>query len=143
MEINGAKVVDATKPLTIEILPKDIQKGNNKDPGACAAAQACLRQLHATAARVHIGRTYLMIDKKWLRFNTPRSLRSEIIAFDRGGAFAPGEYTLKPLQPSERAKRGKRAGSADKTDRNGRRNTKKRPRAKHVVTGIREHGANR
>ena len=40
MKINGKKVVDATKPVKITITPKDIAKGDNKNPSGCAAARS-------------------------------------------------------------------------------------------------------
>lgn len=139
MQIAGLKVVDATRPLPVKITDADIKKGNTKDPASCAAALACLRKPACTEARVHIGRTYLKQGNKWVRYQTPRSLRSEIIAFDRGGSFAPGDFVLKPL-PS-----GSRLGHYTHVSKN---KNNKRPRVAkkksyHTVTGIREHGANR
>src|SRR5229473_1329182 len=127
MKIAGLPVVDAPKKRTITITESDVEKGNTKDPAKCAAAQALLREKDCTEARVHIGRTYLKIGKKWVRYHTPESLRGEIISFDRGAMFQPGEYTLTPMQPSKKAT-GKAQGSftAKKKGTN--------PRAKyHVV----------
>lgn len=135
MKINGVNVVDASKKIVLHISPRDVAKGDNKNPSACAAAQACLRQLHADDARVHIGRTYLKIDNKWVRYRTSKALRSEIVAFDRGGKFMPGEYTLEPMPPSDRLGRKKEKGP--KLQKRGPR------RRYHIVAGIREHGANR
>jgi hypothetical protein len=146
MKIADFPVVDSSKKLTITITPKDVAKGNTKDPAACAAAQACMRQTGATEARVHLGRTYLKMEKKWVRFNTPEALRSEIISFDRGHEFQPGDYTLRPMPPSFRAKAGKRQGSATAgaRDRGSKSRVPKKPRTKpHVVHGVRAHGANR
>lgn len=135
MKIDGKTVIDAKEPVVIHVKPIDVERGNTKDPGGCAAARACMRELHATAARVHIGRTYLKFEDKWIRFHTSRALRSEIVAFDRGGKFEPGEYTLSPMQPAKRM--GKRQGTPSKAKRG-------RKRAKpHLITGIRAHGANR
>lgn len=140
MRINGIPVVDATKPLKITITKRDVTRGQTKDSGGCAAAQAIMREMHASAARVHIGRTYVKADDdKWMRFETPPSLRAEIIAFDRGGSFEPGTHVLKKLRPSHFT--GKRQGSASRNARP--RTATKRARPKHVVTGIRHNGANR
>jgi len=137
MRIAGLPVVDAPRKLTIRVTESDVQKGNTKDPGKCAAAQALLREKDCTEARVHLGRTYLKLGKKWVRYHTPVSLRGEIISFDRGAIFQPGEYTLTPMQPSHRAT-GKAHGSP-KTKKKG-----TKPRAKpHIVYGVRQHGANR
>ena len=138
MRIAGLPVVDAPKKRTITITESDVQKGNTKDPAKCAAAQALLREKDCTEARVHIGRTYLKIGKKWVRFHTPESLRGEIISFDRGATFQPGEYTLTPMQPAKRA--GRTQGSAKSAPRTPPKKIRAKP---HVVHGVRSHGANR
>src|ERR1700742_1850454 len=95
MEINGKRVVDAIKPITIHITQRDTKEGDNKNPSSCAAARAVKRDVvECVSARVHIGRVYVETPKKWIRYNTPDALRTEIIAFDRGGTFAPGQYKL-------------------------------------------------
>lgn len=141
MEIAGLKVVDATKPLKITISKADVAKGDTKDPGACAAARAAVRSGECTEARVHIGRTYLKVKTPsgraaWRRYLTPKSLRTEIVAFDRGATFAPGEYTLVPLPPATRKARGTAHGS----DTNKNNHRPKIARIKHhKVSGVR-HG---
>lgn len=136
MTIDGIPVIDAKKKVKIVISASDVKRGKNKNPAACAAALACLHDVKGCAkARVHIGRTYLLLKKKWVRYFTPDSLRTEIVSFDRGGGFSPGTYTLSPMTPSDRAV-GKRQGGPD-TRRTG----KKRHR--HVTTGVRHFGANR
>jgi hypothetical protein len=137
MTIDGLPVVDAKKPVTIKIGQPDILKGNTRDPAACAAAVACKRIMHAKKARVHLGRTYVLMGKKWLRFMTPMSLRTEIVSFDRGAKFAAGTYVLSPPQPSMRM--GKRTGS----DKDKRKGGAKRRAPHHILTGLRAHGANR
>lgn len=147
MKINDFPVVNATKKISITITPRDVLNGNTKDPGACAAAKACMREVDGcTAARVHLGRTYLKMDKKWIRFQTPVALRAEIISFDRGHEFQPGEYVLRALTPSERAKTGRRQGSnkPGARDKGSKNRTPSKHRAKpHVVHGVRSSGANR
>ncbi len=110
MEINGVRVVDANRPITIEIKDTDVKKGSNKNPAACAVALACKRTFHGADARVHIGRTYIKLGNKWMRFGTPKSLRTEIIAFDRGGTFAPGKYVLSPMDKGNRLGKHKPTG---------------------------------
>ncbi len=134
MNINGKKVMNAFQKIVLVIKPNDIKNGDSKNPSECAAAQACMRQLHATQARVHIGRTYVEVNDKWLRFRTSDALRSEIIAFDRGGTFEPGTYELLTIPPSDRKPRTK------SRKRQVRRAVKKHY---HTVTGIKQHGANR
>jgi hypothetical protein len=148
MWIDGIRVVNPTKKLQISISQRDCDRGQTKDPGACAAARALLREVpNAKQARVHLGRTYVLIDdggkKVWERYQTPQSLRAEIIAFDRGGEFAPGEYTIPPLPPSVRAKFGKRQGTPHATDNIGSKKRKRIARPIHVTENVRAKGANR
>lgn len=138
MKINGLPVVDAKGPVTIKITNTDVKNGNNKDPASCAAARALCRKQGIAEARVHIGRTYVRIGRKWIRYYTTPALRSEIVSFDRGGSFEPGIYKLRPLAPSDRAS-GKRQGSAKAVPS---KNPKKR-QAYHWVRGVRQWGANR
>lgn len=144
MKIGGLPVVDANKPLRVKITPRDIARGDNKNPSGCAAARAIMRQTHCTQARVHIGRVYVKDDqkKRWVRYRTPMAMRSEIISFDRGSEFAPGEYIIPPIQPSHRGD-GKRRRIAKPGTGHGRNNPHKTKSKPHVVSGIRPRGANR
>lgn len=152
MEINGKKVVDATSKAKIHITQTDAIKGANKDPGACAAARAAKRDIaDCLSARVHIGRVYVEHKTKWVRYFTPDALRTEIIAFDRGGTFQLGVYELKPPSKTETEEarkeyrtddrhKNKKAAAKAKSPRN----TLKIARIKrHNVSGIRPSGANR
>ena|SRR5882762_1769533 len=155
MEINGKKVVDATKAVTINITNRDVTDGDNKNPSGCAAARAAKRDIpSAINARVHIGRVYIEKPDKWVRFETPHALRTEIIAFDRGGSFEPGEYKLTPPSATiaqRAAYRLRISRSGSNTSRNRGEHPAKRPRKalvvakvkRHEVTGIRPKGANR
>jgi len=137
MQIGGQTVKDAPKAVTIHITRGDVKKGATKDPAACAAAQACKRELHVTDARIHIGRCYLKINNEWQRFQTSPALRQEIITFDRGGVFAPGTYTLKKVSHSNLGiKKTKPKGAKDNRVKIAR-------RSYHIVSGVREKGANR
>lgn len=145
MEINGKKVVDATKLLHIEITKRDAELGNTKDPGGCAAARAIIRsfkQEGAKAARVHVSRIYVEYPDKWVRYRTPNTLKTEIVSFDRGRSakFMEGNYGLLPIAPSDRiAARKRNAGNDPRTK-------SKRPkiaRAVHQIEGVRARGANR
>lgn len=134
--IEGLPIIDAKAPVVLTITPGDIRKADPKDPGACAAARACWRQFRVEA-RVHMGRVYVRTAKDhWTRYLTPPSLRTEIVAFDRGGTFQPGNYVLPAPQPS------KRLGKATGTDTNKtppvRKNAKSRA-PRHIFEGVR-HG---
>lgn len=149
MEINGKRVVDASKPATVVITPRDIAKGDNKNPSGCAAAMAAKHSIEGClSARVHIGRVYIEQDKKWVRYNTPDSLKQEIIAFDRGGSFAPGEYVLRPVSAAEtpagrRNANGPRGSGTTGAARNRRKKLMVAKIKRHEVSGIRPKGANR
>lgn len=132
MKIDGLTVIDATKPIKLVITKRDIELGNTKNPAACAAARAAVRQFHVEAARVHLSRVFLKINGKWRRYEAPGSLRTEIVSFDRGGGFRPGEHYLAAPRPSH--KTGARAPGRGRTRKT------KRVRPYHISTGIRAHG---
>ena len=135
MKINGTIVKDADKPVSFTVTKTDVKGGASKKATSCAAARALCREGHAEEARVHASRAYIKKGGKWLRFGVPPAMRNEIIAFDRGGEFAPGTYTLAPLHPAARldAPTPKRYAETGKKPSAGRR-TK---RVYHVVSGIR------
>lgn len=141
MKIDGQKVVDAKRKIALEITDADVGKGKTKNPGLCAAARACMRQIPGVeAARVHLSRVYLKVkgkvkkDAQWVRYATPPALRNEIIAFDRGGEFEPGKYTISWVQPSTHFGKKRKRFDTSKGPRHG----KKSPRSKpHRVTNVR------
>lgn len=147
MEINGKKVVDATRKVKIKITPRDATEGDNKNPSSCAAARAAKRDVpHCISARVHIGRVYIEQKDKWVRYNTPGSLRTEIIAFDRGGSFDPGEFELQPPPPSQTEEAQQERNRKRKSGISSGKNPRKVKVAiikRHNVTGIRPRGATR
>ena len=102
MKIAGKKVVDARKPLLLEITSRDVANSSRKDPNNCAAAVACKRQEHVKDVRVHLSHTYVDVGDKFIRYVTPNRMRTEIVAFDRGVQFEPGQYNLRPPQPSHK-----------------------------------------
>jgi hypothetical protein len=125
MEIAGKKVVDAKRPVKIVITERDTKDGDNKNPSSCAAALAAKRDVpDCISARVHIGRVYIEHRDKWVRYMTPESLRTEIVAFDRGGSFQPGDYVLKAPSPTEtiegKREYNRKKRNADKAYPNGR-----------------------
>lgn len=134
LAIDGIPVTDAKHPITLTITDKDCRGGDPKRPDTCAAARAIRRQEGVADVRVHLGRIYLRQNKgNWQRFKTPESMRNEIIAFDRGGAFNPGTYELSPIPPNEQKKRGK-AHSPMKQAQRGKGKKRKKP---HVVANVR------
>lgn len=137
MKIDGLPVVDAGRPTILTITAGDIRAGKPGDPTCCAAALACMRQLGASAALVHMARIYVKFGKKWVRYHTPGSIRSEVIAFDRRSSFKPGDYKLNPLQPSKTT--GRQQGTRNGQTRHGQ--SKKRRAAPHFLTNVRERMA--
>jgi len=95
LEIDGLPVKDAKKSIRIEIMREDIVNARKKDSTCCAVAKACKRGLNVKAVKVHLTRLYLNTDGKcFTRYIVSGAMRSEIIAFDRGGKFMPGMYNL-------------------------------------------------
>ena len=137
MKIDGLPVVDAKTPIMLSINAHDIKKGAGGDPDHCAAAVACMRQLECKAAKVHMGRIYILTGKKWYRYSTPASIRSEIIAFDRRVSFKPGIYKLNPVCPPEVAARGKQQGSRTNQTRAKTAARKYKRATPHFVEGVR------
>jgi hypothetical protein len=61
-----------------------------------AAAKAACRINGVGEARVYRSRTFLLLERAsgkpiWMRFHVPIRLRAEIVSFDRGGSFEPGD----------------------------------------------------
>jgi hypothetical protein len=137
MKIQGIDVIDANEEIEVTITPNDIKLGKKKSAHECAAARALCREHHAEAATVHLSRAYIKKNGKWWRYSVPPMLRSEVIAFDRGGNFAPGDYTLKAVQPTQ--KLDAPAYRKLPRNRNGSRpQTGNRPKKPyHVVAGVR------
>lgn len=89
-------VVDAIHPLVVTVTEADVKESHKKTNSDCAFAFAVKREYGVKEVRVHLSRTYIRAATKdrWLRYQTPDALRSEIIAFDRGGEFKPERFTL-------------------------------------------------
>jgi hypothetical protein len=129
LSIDGLPVIDAKKPFKLEVSPSDVKTASKKLPNACAVAKACQRELHAEEVRVHLSRVYVRLNTKhWLRYVTPKSMRTEIIAFDRGGKFVPGVFHMAAPQPS------KRLGPKD----NGGKSTKPKKGPKRLFAVVRD-----
>lgn len=133
MRISGLQVVDAKRDQLIHITNNDVKRGGVKDPSTCAAALACRRDLQCTEAQVHIGRTYVKQGRNWVRYVTPSSLKYEIVAFDRGGQFEPGEYVL--IAPKGALRLGYEKPTGPKKKKGRKRETY------HVITNIRSRPA--
>lgn len=140
MQINGKVVVNSKRKIKLEISAIDVRKGRMKDPSTCAAAQCLLRTVPGIlSARVHKKMTYIEFENRWERLLTPTALQHEIVAFDRGAAFYPGNYMLRPLSPAEQLRYDQKHN-----DKFNRPNKSKRIRPYHITEGIRgKRGANK
>ncbi len=133
-KFNGKPVEDASVGMTVTVTNRDVAKAKGNHPDSCAAAVAICREQHAAEAHVHVSRTYVLHEKtakNYKRYLTPPSLAREIVALDRGGTFAPGDYILKP--PSKHHQLGKGYGSSTNKAKKG-----GKPRnPQHVTVSIR------
>jgi hypothetical protein len=141
--IEGKPVVDADKPVTVHITPEDCARGSKKDPEKCAAALALKRITACDESRVHLSCTYLLFGNKWLRYATPPSLKAEIISFDRGGGFYPGDFRLHPMPEALRLRPANPKPSAKRARTNAAHRTKTEKkkgeqRVFHRVLGVRD-----
>lgn len=129
--IDGLPVINAKRPVKLTVTEKDCKGGNPKNPDSCAIARCMMREFHASEVRVHLSRAYVKTTPdKWVRYITTKPLRTEIVAFDRGGTFAPGEYHLSAITPSKQVRKHK------KTKKPGT-GTRAKPVKRHVVTDVR------
>ncbi len=127
----GLPVVDGHEDIDLVINKNDVENSRKKDPNNCAAAMAGRRELK-TDVRVYLTRTYVKDAKheRWVRFITPRSISTEIISFDRGASFEPGEYTLKaPIETQKLGYSARRGGIKTGTGKKRKKN--------HITTNVR------
>ena len=94
--LNGKPIVDADKPLKINVMRKDIQKADPCDPCNCAVAQSLKRI--PNVMNVRVGSTVVLVEKprKVFRYKLSAEETRRIRAFDNAGYFQPGSYELKP-----------------------------------------------
>jgi hypothetical protein len=134
MKLEGLPVYDATEPITFTVTKRDANKGGIKDPESCAMALACKREQHSKDVRIHINYSYVLQKDHWLRYRTPACVGREIIAFDRGGTFDPGEYMLLVPFKSNRLNHVKKHDPI-RIGRRGKQMAKKR--YMHITTNVR------
>lgn len=98
------KVKDAKKGINITVTKDDCFRGTKKAPNKCAMANAFQRKEGYDGAIISKAISYLIQGDQAIRYKTPESVAREIVSFDRGQDFDPGDYSLKA--PSEREKLG-------------------------------------
>ncbi len=91
-------VKDATRAINVEVIHQDTNSKAVKNHKACAFAEACKRSKPIDGAVIAVRTAYLIKGRQATRYLIPESLSREIVAFDRNGRFASGEYYLaKPV----------------------------------------------
>lgn len=101
-KLDGLPIIDAIMPISFKVTNRDIKRGGLQQPDSCAMALACKREYHYKDVRIHIHYSYILEKDHWVRYRTPNSVAREIVVFDRGGTFDPGEYTLLVPYKSDR-----------------------------------------
>lgn len=99
---NVIKVSDADDDLEIEVTQKDVRQSVKKDHHGCALAVAMHHEKKCTGAIVSASVAFVIKGDKAIRYSIPERARKEIVSFDRGASFEPGEYTLKAPKSSYR-----------------------------------------
>jgi hypothetical protein len=67
--IDGLPVVDARKPIILNVIKADCKGGDIKEPSTCAVARAFQREFHVKEVRVHLTRAYVKTSPdKWTRY---------------------------------------------------------------------------
>jgi hypothetical protein len=94
-------VIDALTPLDITVTKQDITASKPNDPQNCAYARS-IRRDHPGIEDCFVNRSsaFIVYPKAIVRYVLTTSMQKEIVAFDRGGKFAPGEYHLCPPCPA-------------------------------------------
>lgn len=88
------KVVDATRDVEVEVTPSDVSASKKREHAVCAMAVACKRKTHATGVIISRAVAYVIKGRRAERYLVPASVAREIVSFDRGAGFEPGEYKL-------------------------------------------------
>jgi hypothetical protein len=88
------RVTDASKGLEIEVTKQDDKISRRSDHAGCAMAVACKRELKLDGVIIARTVAYLVKGDEAIRYDVPEAVSREIVSFDRGGGFAPGNYAL-------------------------------------------------
>ncbi len=122
---DGVPVVDATADVTIYVTAPDVACASQKDPCACAVAQAVKRTV-GDQAEAEVWRSFAYVkapredgSMAWTRFRLSPATRKRIVEFDLTGVAPVAGYVLKAPTPTQtleyrrkqRAKSVRRPGS--------------------------------
>lgn len=107
---NVVTVRDATRNVAIAVTERDERESQKKAHTSCAMAVACKRVLGLDGVIVSVTKAFLIKGAVAIRYDLPPSVSREVVSFDRGAGFLPGEYALS--KPAHRL--GRKRGT--KTD---------------------------
>lgn len=110
---NEKPIVDAKKPLTINVMRKDINKADQCNPQACAVAQS-LKRIKGVK-EVRVGSRIVLVEKskEVTRYSlTPEESR-KIRCFDNAGYFEPDTYLLTKPHIKLGARRGTKCSGSN------------------------------
>ena len=131
------EVVDSDVPIEVNVQEGDASGGEQYDPEHCAMARALCRDFKATAAVVGLSTSYVIVENKAYRFDTPESVAREITTFDRSQSFQPGSYYLRPKSPASRLgishPRTRKDTSGPRDVRTDKRRTVRSPNARFIT----------
>lgn len=99
----GIPMLDANKPIVVDVTPADCRKADRKNPEQCALARAVERMYKdqgVVSAYFFRSCAWLEYKDKLVRYHLPPSMQKEIVSFDRGAGFAPGKYQLSKVAES-------------------------------------------
>lgn len=95
-------IQDAVECVEIEVTKRDDKTATKKDHKTCAMAVACKRKLGLDGVLISVNTAYLVKGNIARRYKLPESVAREVVSFDRGGGFAPGQYKLSRVPKSLR-----------------------------------------
>jgi len=130
-------VVDATKSVEISVNRRDCKISKRLKPSECALATAGKRELKSDGVIIGMGSSYVIRGEQAIRFETPNSVKHEIVSFDRHQDFAPGDYYLNPPSPSKRlGHKETRTGRNGGTVKSARRKIHTTARVRTIPKGV-------
>jgi hypothetical protein len=90
------------KNARVEVTKADASSKAVRDHAGCAMAVACKRKFHLDSVIISRSVAYLVKGSQARRFKLPVSVSREVVSFDRGAGFSPGEYELSKVEKSNR-----------------------------------------
>lgn len=127
---NVTSVRDADDSIDVTVTANDDKVSRKKEHDGCAMAVACKRELKLDGVIVARKSAYTIKNNVATRYELPESVSREVVSFDRGAGFAPGDYSMRP--PSESRRLGRQTGGGG-----SRTGTGKPIKRKHSTANIR------